>query len=455
MQPRKGVECQFKCYRAGIHDFTRSAPKVQKGDEGGLCDPSAQIFVTSRFRTLPYMDRRTFLLQTSAALGAINTIGCATRATPTPSAEFRAAWVASVANIDWPSTPGLTNAQLLSEISTVCSVAVETGLNALILQIRPAGDAMYASALEPWSEYLTGEQGKPPGDGFDPLAHWLRIAHAHGLQLHVWFNPYRAQHATAKSALHPLHLASRVPDAVVRYGDQLWMDPSSPEAQAHSLAVVADVVTRYDIDGVHIDDYFYPYPVKVGDIETPFPDRPRHDAYLAGGGTMARADWRREQVNTFVRNFYETVKRLKPQVLVGISPFGLGKPALRPPGIAGFSQYDALYADVELWLREGWLDYLAPQLYWPIEKAEQAFEVLLDYWISQNPKARAIWPGLYTSRVGDGPGQGWAPHEIVRQIAITRSRAHAGVSGHIHFSMKPLLENRKGIRSGLQVASYA
>jgi uncharacterized lipoprotein YddW (UPF0748 family) len=368
--------------------------------------------------------------------------------------------VASVANIDWPSKPGLSNDAMAQEIATICRTARDMGLNTLIVQVRPACDALYASPYEPWSEFLTGEQGVAPADRFDPLGYWVEVAHAHGLLLHTWFNPFRAQHTSAKSALFPTHFARRVPEAVVRYGDQLWMDPSHPQAQAHTLAVIADVVQRYDIDGVHIDDYFYPYPVQTKaangqDHEEPFPDAVRYAAYAQAGGTAALADWRRQHVNTFVKSLYETVKQAKPWVLVGISPFGLGKPERRPDGIAGFSQFDKLYADVEWWLSEGWMDYLAPQLYWPIEQRAQAFEVLLDYWIAQNPRRIPIWPGLYTSRVGDGQGQGWESREILRQIELTRTRADAGATGHIHFSMKPLLEDRKGIRSELQMASYA
>jgi uncharacterized lipoprotein YddW (UPF0748 family) len=373
--------------------------------------------------------------------------------------EFRAAWVASVANIDWPSARDVSAGAVVQEIELICQTAADIGLNALIVQMRPAGDALYASKLEPWSEYLTGEQGRAPAMGLDPLAHWVLAARARNLQIHVWFNPYRAQHASAKSPLHSLHFSQREPDAVVRYGDQLWMDPSHPAAQAHSLAVIADVVRRYDIAGIHIDDYFYPYPISAkaadgSNVESPFPDAARYAAYQNTGGQASLADWRRGHVNAFVQALFTQTKATKPNVLVGISPFGIGQPQWRPAGITGFSQFDKLYADVELWLREGWMDYLAPQLYWPIEQKAQAFDVLLDYWLAQAPARIPIYPGLYTSRVGDGSAQGWEPHEIVRQIELTRSRAARGANGHIHFSMKPLLENRKGMRTALQTASY-
>jgi uncharacterized lipoprotein YddW (UPF0748 family) len=374
------------------------------------------------------------------------------RASATPSAneppalarEFRAAWVASVANIDWPSRPGLSANASRDEISRIVDVAASLKLNALIVQIRPAGDALYASSLEPWSEYLTGEQGRAPEAGFDPLKFWIETAHARGIAIHAWFNPFRAQHSSAKTPLHPLHLARRVPEAVVKYGDMLWMDPSHPAAREHSLAVIADVVRRYDIDGVHVDDYFYPYPVEIAAAdgkksEMPFPDDASWGAYVLRGGNLTRADWRRTHVDGFVEQLYAMVKREKRHVRVGISPFGIGRPDRRPPGIVGFSQYDKLFADVEKWLDKGWLDYCAPQLYWPIAQTEQAFEPLLQYWISQNKQGRHMWPGLFTSRAGEA----WPAEEIANQVDLVRKFPQA--NGHIHFSMKALMENRGGV----------
>ena len=366
--------------------------------------------------------------------------------------EFRAAWVATVANIDWPSRPGLSTQAQRSEAVAMLDRARDIGLNALILQVRPAADALYASTLEPWSEYLTGTQGKAPEPAYDPLAFWVEQAHARGLELHAWFNPYRARHASAKSVDAPLHVSKRQADVVKRYGDALWMDPGQPQSVAHTLAVVADVVQRYDIDGVHIDDYFYPYPITQGGAELPFPDDVSWQQYVLQGGALGRDAWRRDNVDRLVQALHETVKRLKPWVRVGISPFGLGRPDRRPPGISGFSQYDKLYADVERWLEAGWLDYLAPQLYWRIERREQAFEVLLDYWISQNRQSRHMWPGLFTSRVGAAP-QPWPASEVVNQIALARSREAS--TGQIHFSMIALMKDVDGVATALKRGPYA
>ena len=401
-------------------------------------------------------------------------------ATPAPSTdvpppaprEFRGAWVATVSNIDWPSAPGLSAAVQRKEALVLLDRAKAIGLNALILQVRPAADAIYPSALEPWTEYLSGEQGKAPGvagePAWDPLAFWVQQAHQRGLGLHAWISPYRARHSAAKSPLTASHIAVRRPDLVKRYGDMLWMDPGEPEAAAHTLAVVADVVRRYDIDGLHIDDYFYPYPVPAPGVsgisavpgvasaagappaaELPFPDDESYARYRLAGGALTRDDWRRANVDALVEAMHRTVHAVKPWVRFGISPFGVGKPAWRPAGVIGFSQYDKLYADAERWLAQGWLDYLTPQLYWQIAREGLQFPVLLDYWLAQNPAQRHVWPGLFSSQVG----RNWPAREIVDQIGVQRSRAAAG--GHIHFSLIALQQDRDGLATLLQMGPYA
>ncbi len=393
--------------------------------------------------------------------------GRADQPPPAPR-EFRAAWVATVANIDWPSRPGLSAAALRAEALALLDGARRLGLNALVLQVRPAGDAIYASALEPWTEYLSGEQGRGPwlaGEApWDPLTFWVEEAHRRGLELHAWFNPYRARHSSAKSALVAPHFALREPAAVKRYGDMLWMDPAEPAAVAQTLAVVADVLRRYDIDGVHIDDYFYPYPLPVpgakDGAEVPFPDDEAWARFRSSGGNLSRDDWRRQQVDGMVQALQRTVREANAHARFGVSPFGLPRPDRRPAGITGFSQYDKLYADAEKWLENGWLDYWAPQLYWPITRTGQQFPVLLDYWLAQNPFQRHVWPGLFTSRVGTAaaatqgvPGNVWPAREIADQVALLRSRPAAG--GHIHFSLIALQQDRDGLATLLQQGTYA
>jgi uncharacterized lipoprotein YddW (UPF0748 family) len=393
---------------------------------------------------------------------------------PAAPREFRAVWVATVANIDWPSRKDLSVAQQQAEIIQIVERAKSLNLNALVLQVRTSADALYDSKIEPWSEYLTGAQGKPPVPFYDPLKMWIDESHKRGIELHAWFNPYRARHNQAKSPPAPSHIANTIPTAVKSYGGYLWMDPGEPAASKQTLDVILDVVRRYDIDGVHIDDYFYPYPVAVPGTEAPapspddtpvarneldFPDEPAWKNYLASGdksgGKMTRADWRRQNVNTLIENIYNGIKREKRWVKFGISPFGLGKPDRRPAGIAGFSQYDKLYADAELWLNRGWLDYFTPQLYWPIDQKAQAFDVLLDYWAKENTLKRHLWPGIYTSRIND-TAKSWQPSEIVNQIGVMRSRAanNETVRGHVHFSMVALTQNRKSVNDALKSAHY-
>lgn len=347
----------------------------------------------------------------------------------------------------------------------IVATARRLKLNALVLQVRPSADAIYPSKLEPWTEYLSGTQGVATAANYDPLAEWIQLAHNEGMELHAWFNPYRARHNTATSAPAANHVSKSLPRAVKAYGNMQWMDPGEPDAARHTLAVITDVVRRYDIDAVHLDDYFYPYPipappgpiVSVASVvnsaqpDLDFPDEPSWQRYKAESGKLTRADWRRDNVNQFVKTLYREVHAVKPWVKVGISPFGLPRPDRRPEGIAGFSQYDKLYADVEHWFEQGWLDYLAPQLYWPIAQEAQAFPVLLRYWASINKQTRHLWPGVFTSRIDDSE-KSWLPDEILRQIATIRG--DVGATGHIHFSAAAIMQNRRGIADVLAASIY-
>ena len=386
---------------------------------------------------------------------------------PAAPREFRAAWVSTVANIDWPSRSNLPPARQQAEVIAILDRAKALHLNAIVLQVRPSADAIYPSRLEPWSEFLTGQQGRAPEPAWDPLAFWISQAHARGLELHAWFNPYRARHSAARTPNAREHIANTKPQVVRQYGKFQWMDPGEEAAAQQTLDVILDVVRRYDIDGVHIDDYFYPYPIEApgangGEAaldapsngnkpELDFPDAATFQRYQQGGGALDRANWRRQNVNQLIEALNTGIHKEKSWVRFGISPFGIGRPDRRPPGIQGFSQYDKLYADAETWLQNGWLDYLAPQLYWPIAQQPQSFPVLLDYWIGQNKRGRHIWPGLYTSRIDDS-SKSFTPDEIVQQVGVLRTRANA--NGHIHFSIAALMQNRKGVSEQLKNASY-
>ena len=428
---------------------------------------------------LPNLNKRTFTLGMASAV-ALGLAACGTKPTkpgattfiggnepPAAPREFRAAWVSTVANIDWPSRPNLSAAKQQQEVLAILDRAKAMNLNAIVLQVRPAADTIYPSSLEPWTEYLSGIQGKAPQPFYDPLAYWITEAHARGIELHAWFNPYRARMDASRGQSAPNHITNTNPAIVKRYGKFMWMDPGEPAAVKQTLDVILDVVRRYDIDGVHIDDYFYPYPIdaapqvagnaaaldgRSGTRELDFPDDPAWHRYLAGGGQLDRANWRRDNVNRLIEAMYKGIHAEKSWVRFGISPFGLGRPDRRPPGINGFSQYDKLYADAELWLEKGWVDYFVPQLYWAIKPPGQAYDVLLDYWIRQNPQRRHIWPGLFTSRIGAAT-KGYEPQEVLAQVDVTRTRPLA--TGHVHFSMVALMQNRKGIADQLRTTRYA
>lgn len=362
---------------------------------------------------------------------------------PEVDREFRGLWVATVANIDWPSTPGLDKATRRAETERILDLAARLNLNAIILQVRPHADALYESRLEPWSSYLTGVQGGNPGD--DPLRAWIDGAHARGLELHAWINPYRATHPADPSPLAADHIASRRTDLVRRHGEYGWLDPSAKEAADHTAHVVEDLVRRYDLDGVHLDDYFYPYPIEGHE----FDDHKAYDAYRAGGGTLARSAWRRAAIDAMVRRLGAIVAEHRPGARFGISPFGIWRPG-HPEGVTGFDAYEGLAADARHWLRASWVDYLAPQLYWPIESPGQPFIPLLRWWSGQNPRGRGLWPGLYLTRIK--AHDGWTPGEIIDQITAIRDE---DAGGFILFSAVGLVENRQGVADRLLAGPLA
>lgn len=372
---------------------------------------------------------------------------------PTIPREFRAMWIATVSNIDWPSRPGLSTWEQQAELVAILNKAVAMHMNAVVLQVRPANDALYFSALEPWSEYLTGQMGRPPEPYYDPLAFAVDEAHRRGLELHAWFNPYRSRHPSAKSEIAANHPSMTRPEMVRTYGRHLWMDPGDSAVRSHTTRVIADVVKRYDVDGIHLDDYFYPYKEKDSAGTTiDFPDTTTWRVYRAAGGTLSRDDWRRSNVDLLVRDLYKSIKAAKPWVKFGISPFGVWRPG-NPPQIKGFDAYSELYADSKKWLNEGWLDYFTPQLYWPIARQDLSYPVLLRWWLSENTKGRNVWPGNFTSRVGGTAADSWKAQEIIDQITATRLEEGAG--GNVHFSAKVFMQNRDSLVDRLLAGPYA
>ena len=403
-------------------------------------------------RLLPFAALGAFVLASSAS-APTSTLRRAPIAPPAVAREFRAAWVTPMPDRgfrDWPSAPGLSADSQKTELRGLLDRAATLGLNAIILHVRLAGDALYPSTYAPWSAALTGRSGGDPG--YDPLAYAVAEAHSRGLQLHAWFNPFRALLPNGPTPVASSHVTRRHPEWIRKYGKQTWIDPGDPAARAFVLQSILDVVKRYDVDGVHIDDYFYPYRESRTIVrrvhrrrvathrEIPFPDDRSWKKYGAAKGWKNRDDWRRDNINTFVKSLYEGVKAIKPSVVVGVSPFGIWRPG-SPPGITGLDSYDELYADSRKWLREGWLDYVAPQLYWDVGGTEDRFRVLDAWWRSENPHGRYVWPGLYTSHVYNEPDR-WPIDAISRQIASIRDARIGSTDppGHVHFRLSALTQ---------------
>lgn len=386
---------------------------------------------------------RTFLLITKGIFFIFLALGCQlinvsnrnfqNGEQPGAEREFRGAWVATVANINWPSKPGLSAEDQQKEATELLDLLEQNHFNAVIFQVRPQCDAFYQSDLEPWSYYLTGEQGKAPDPYYDPLKYWVEEAHQRGLELHVWLNPYRAHHASGGEVTET-SIVKRHPELAVKLKNgSWWLDPGNEGTREHSTAVVMDIVRRYDIDGVHFDDYFYPYPSYNGNED--FPDGETYQAYREKGGKLSRGDWRRDNVNEFIKNLYRKIKEEKPYVKFGLSPFGIWRPH-NPSSVSGFDQYNELYADARLWLNKGWIDYFTPQLYWPVNQISQSYPVLLGWWSDENKKGRHLWPGMNIGRLNGAE----AIDETINEIMITRGILKHN-TGHVLWSIGPLVKN--------------
>ncbi|HPW90485.1 MAG TPA: family 10 glycosylhydrolase [Paludibacteraceae bacterium] len=362
-----------------------------------------------------------------------------------PKYQMRAAWIATVARIDWPSSVESVTAQRQELINMLDSLAA-LKFNVVIFQVRPTSDTFYYSDIEPWSRYLTGKQGVAPEPFYDPLEFLIREAHRRCIDVHVWLNPYRVLRGTDVSHLNPNHLFFKKPELFVKYGDHYYFNPALDETRKHLNRVVADIVTRYDVDAVHFDDYFYPY--RIGGLE--FPDE---DSFRANSrGFTDKADWRRDNVNLVIRQLQQTIKSIKPWVEFGISPFGIWRSSDKDPrgsNTRGMSNYDDLYADVLHWLEAGDIDYVIPQLYWEIGKKTADYAHLVEWW-SNNSYGRNLFVGLYASYLGN-PSAPWAwrnGNELMRQLRYTE--AFPQVQGAAFFSAVALMENRQNLCDSLR-----
>ncbi|GAA4869036.1 glycoside hydrolase family 10 protein [Saccharopolyspora cebuensis] len=371
------------------------------------------------------------LASVAVLLGLIGTGGAAAQS---PTTALRGMWIGAVHNIDWPSRPGLTPQQQRTEYRALLDQAVDHRLNAVFVQVRPTADAFWPSPREPWSHWLTGEQGRDPG--YDPLRFMVDEAHRRGLEFHAWFNPYRVSTHADPSRLVPEHPARQHPEWTFEYDGQLYYDPGLPEVREFVTGAIMHAVRGYDIDGVHLDDYFYPYPADGVEI----PDRDTFARH--GGGFTDIADWRRHNVDQLVSTLDREVHAAKPGVRFGISPFGIWRNESSDPAgsaTSGLESYSAIYADSRKWVREGWVDYIAPQLYWYIGHPAADYAALVPWWHRTVEGTDVeLYVGQAAHRAGSSPG--WTdPGELSAHLTLNRD--HPGVSGDIFFSATSLRTN--------------
>ena len=374
-----------------------------------------------------------------------------------PKREMRAVWIASVSNIDWPSSPNLTCEQQQSELLSILDGLAENNINAVVVQIRPTADALYNSYHEPWSHWLTGTQGARPDPFYDPLEFITDEAHKRFMDVHVWLNPYRVT-TSEKADLCNEHLFFKNQELFIKYGNKYYFDPGLDETREFLNLLVRDIVGRYDIDAVHMDDYFYPYPENKLD----FPDQKTFEKYPRGFTPQQKADWRRNNVDMIISELQTTIKSVKPWVEFGISPFGVWRNGdVDPRGSAtnaSIQNYDDLYADILKWLEEGTIDYVAPQLYWEIGKKTADYQILTEWW-SRHSFGRNLYIGLAVYKLGQKPttrersAQAWTKgNELIRQI--NENRKHTEIDGVMFFSAKNFLANRQGLNDSLKTNYY-
>lgn len=368
-----------------------------------------------------------------------------------PNYEFRGVWIASVDNIDWPIRGMLNVDNQKKEYIRQLDMHQQNGMNAVIVQVRPAADAFYPSPYEPWSQWLTGTQGKPPSPYYDPLEFMIREAHRRGMEFHAWCNPYRADFRIGGSSIGPAHITRLHPEWFLDYGDKRYFDPANRDVQRFVVNVIADIVRRYNVDAIHMDDYFYPY--RIAGKE--FPDS---ISYARSGSLLNKEDWRRSNVDSIIRQLSVAIKKENPHCQFGISPFSVWRNRDRDPqgsdSQAGQTNYDDLYADILLWLRKGWIDYVAPQLYLEIGHPRVAYEKMLDWW-SRHSYGKHLYIGHGIYRAGSTAPANAAfnnPLELPNQLRLLRATPQA--LGSIFFSSKSFNRNPNGWNDSLQKNFY-
>ena len=368
-----------------------------------------------------------------------------------PKREMRGVWIATVKNLDWPSRAGLHTNRQKQETAHILTHVKALGFNAVFLQVRPSSDAFYKSAIEPWSKYLSGKQGTGPKPGYDPLEFWINAAHKKGIEVHAWINPYRVT-SGKNEKLAPNHPLLQHPDWLLRYGNKLYLDPGIPGVVKYIDKIIADIVRRYDIDGIHLDDYFYPYP----DSGTDFPDTASFEAYCDTSVFSSKDQWRRDNVNRTIKSIHSTIKRIKPWVSFGISPFGVWRNMADDPRgsdtQAAITNYDDLYADILTWTKNGWVDYIAPQIYWYMNHPQADFNELAHWW-NNNSYNTPVFVGTAIYKINSDKPQWQDPSEIPDEISLCRKLKN--IQGNIFFRYSFLNNDLLGLQDSLKYKFYS
>ncbi|MGM0376129.1 MAG: family 10 glycosylhydrolase [Bacteroidota bacterium] len=370
-----------------------------------------------------------------------------------PKREMRAVWIATVANIDWPSEPGLSTDMQKDEMLELLDLAKDYNMNTVVFQIRPSTDAFFQSELEPWSEWLTGEQGEAPDPFYDPLDFVLEEADKRGLEVHVWLNPYRAVTDTADASVSSEHPVNKNPEMFVTYGSTRYFNPGLPETRDHVAGVVGDILRRYEVDALHFDDYFYPYRIQGEE----FPDQEAFEEYPRGFSEEEKDDWRRDNVDLIIEQLHDTIEAVNPHVAFGISPFGVWRNrADDPKGSAtqaGQTNYDDLFANILRWQEEGWIDYVTPQIYWHIGKEVADYEIIADWW-SRNALGCRLYIGQAFYRIDrESNDREWrSSRQIIKQLKLNRT--YPNIDGSMYFSAKTMHNNPRRLKQKMQRRLY-
>ena len=380
-------------------------------------------------------------------------LNCSLMASRYPKREMRAVWIATIANIDWPSSAALSPEKQQKEFIELLDLCKVYNMNTVVFQIRPASDAFYASEYELWSQWLTGKQGQSPDPFFDPLEFASTECHKRGIDLHVWINPYRAVSDVNANRTSPQHISNTHPEWFITYGKTKLFDPGLPQTRDYVSKIVSDIVRRYNIDAIHIDDYFYPY--RISGVE--FPDDQSFHDYPRGFKSNERDEWRRHNVDMIIQQLHDSIKAIKPWVEFGISPFGVWRNTSKDPAgsktKAGQTNYDDLYADILKWEKNQWIDYVTPQVYWEIGKEIADYKIIADWWSHNNFGTQLfIGHGLYKLDP-EAKEKSWqSADEIVNQVKLNRK--HHAISGSMFYSAKFLRKNPLELQQKLQERYY-